>query len=377
MSNQDNFLSNRKRYQPIVLPQNFSDKGNLPDELFSRAERYLLSQRIVLPGQSVLERLIISICSEAHEQLFESLYQNLSPKLKLAIDELLIVRSGDQRSSFYLLKEYPPFASISSIKSYLGRYRTLDGTGIHAIEAHAVNPTFVDYLYRLTRRYSVKDLKRFKEQKRYSMMICFLLETRKVLLDHLVKMHDQFIMDMLRKSKHIHEKKHREFRKRQKKAIDTVLDTTHLILDWPDNRPLHKNDLWQRVEEKKLLESLEGLHIFKRLEEHGYGDILLSRYPSLRKYFSEFIHLPFSVKPGTEPLLHAINLVRQLDSRTLKKIPGNAPTAFIHKELRRSYKGKNGKIQCNAWELGLTVAMKEALRSGDLYLPQSKQHVSF
>ena len=41
------------------------------------------------------------------------------------------------------------------------------------------------------------------------MMICFLLKTRKGLLDHLVKMHDQFIMDMLRKSKHIHENKQR------------------------------------------------------------------------------------------------------------------------------------------------------------------------
>lgn len=136
-------------------------------------------------------------------------------------------------------------------------------------------------------------IKRFKENKRYSLMLCFLMETRKVLLDHLVKMHDQYILDMLRKGKQVHEKKHREFRKRQKKAIDTVLDATHLILDWPDDRPLNKVDLWQRIDEKKLLESVDDLHIFKRLEERGYGDLLLSRYPSLRKYFPEFLHLPF------------------------------------------------------------------------------------
>jgi len=88
-----------------------------------------------------------------------------------------------------------------------------------------------DYLYKLARRYKAKDIKRFKENKRYSLMLCFLLETRKVLLDHLVKMHDQYILDMLRKGKQVHEKKHREFRNRQKKAIDTVLDATHLILD--------------------------------------------------------------------------------------------------------------------------------------------------
>tara|TARA_R110000868_G_scaffold173894_1_gene410304 strand:- start:4062 stop:4694 length:633 start_codon:yes stop_codon:yes gene_type:complete len=202
------------------------------------------------------------------------------------------VKSGDQRSLFYLLKEYPPSATISSIQSYQERYRALGGTGINAIEAQFVGPAFIDYLYKLTRRYSAKDLKLFKEQKRYSKMICFRLETRKILLDHLVKMHDQFIMDMLRQSKRSHEKKHREFRKRQKRAIDIVLDTTHLILDWRDDRPLYKVNLWQRIDEKKLLKSMDDLHILKRLEERGYGDILLGRYSGLREYFTEFIQLP-------------------------------------------------------------------------------------
>ena len=266
-----------------------------------------------------MERLIISVCSDVHERLFEALYERLSPALKNAIDDLLVVQSGDQRSLFYLLKEYPPSATIKSIQRYLERYRALDGTGIDAIEAQAVDPAFLDYIYRLTRRYSARDIKRFKEHKRYSLMLSFLLETRKVLLDHLVKMHDQYIMDLLRHCKRIHEKKHREFRKRQKKAIDMVLDTTHVILDWPDDKPLHKAGLWQHIDEKKLLESLDDLYIFKRLEERGYGDILLARYPSLRKYFADFIHLPFSAKSGTDPLLNAINLIRQLDAGTLKK----------------------------------------------------------
>lgn len=208
-------------------------------------------------------------------------------------------------------------------------------------------------------------------------MACFLMETRKALLDYLVKMHDQFIIDMLRKVKHIHERKYREFRKRQKKTIDTVLDTTLLIIDWSDDKPLYKTDIWKQISEKQLLESMTDLHNFKRLEEREYGDILLERYPSLRKYFAEFIQLPFAVKSGTEPLMNIINLVRQLDAGTLKKIPDNAPTGFIPQELRRSYKDKDGNIKHNAWELGLAIAMKEALRSGDLYLPRSKQHVSF
>ena len=61
----------------------------------------------------ILERLIIYVCSEVHLQLFETVFRQLSPELRQAIDRLLMVPDGEQRSYFYHLKEYPPAPSIS------------------------------------------------------------------------------------------------------------------------------------------------------------------------------------------------------------------------------------------------------------------------
>ncbi len=135
----------------IWLKQQAS-QAHLPEELFLRAERYLLAERVVLPGTSVLERLIISVCSETHEQLFEVLCVRLTPELRTAIDNLLGVQSGDQRSLFFLLKEYPTSVTISSIQSYLERYWKLEETGISSLEAQCVDPAFIDYLYKLAYR---------------------------------------------------------------------------------------------------------------------------------------------------------------------------------------------------------------------------------
>ncbi|MBM4206663.1 MAG: DUF4158 domain-containing protein [Gammaproteobacteria bacterium] len=370
------FDDNAQQYLRSWLEQQ-AKEAVLPDDLFLRAERHLLVQRVILPGASVLERLVISVCADAHEKLFENLFNRLTPELKTAIDGVLVASPGGQPSHFFLLKEYPPSATIASIQDYLERYALLEKTGIGAFPAQIADPGFIDYLYKLARRYNARDMKRFKAEKRYAMMTCFLLETRKILLDHLVKMHDQFMTDTLRKSKHIYELAHRQFRKRQKKAINTALVTIHWVLDCPEDAPLLKADLWRCVDEKKLQESIADLHTFKRLEDCGYGDILLRRYASLRRYFADFIHLPFFAKSGMEPLLNAINIIRQLDSGELKKLPENTPITFIPQELQRSYRDKDGRIKRNAWELGVAIAMKEALRAGDLYLPQSKQHVSF
>jgi len=166
-------------------------------------------------------------------------------------------------------------------------------------------------------------------------------------------------------------------RRRQKRAVDTVLSTSSILLDWPDDKPLLKQDLWQHTSETEFRSSLDDLRIFKRMQERGYGDLRLAKYPSLRKYFADFIHLPFAAERGSDPLLRSIRLVRKLDTGEIKKLPPDTPTAFVPKELRRALRDDAGKINRNAWEMGLALAIKDALRSGDLYLPQSKQHVSF
>lgn len=351
--------------------------GLLPDDLFHQAEHYLLSRQVLLPGPSVLERLIIHICGTVHQTTFESISAALSPELRQAIDELLKISEGEQRSYFHQLKAYPPAATISALQSYLERYQTVAKTGIDAFEGQLLTPAFLDYLFKQARRYSAKDLKRFSEHKRYALMACFLLETRKVLLDHLVTMHEQYVMTMCRKSKHTYEQKHRDLRKRHKRAVDVVLEANTRWLDWPDEEPLSSADLWQQVNKAQLQDALTDLRAFKKLEERGYGDLLLARYPSLRKYFADFIQLPFAAEHGNNALLQAISLVKQLDAGEIKRLPQATPTDFVPKDLRRALHDSVGKLNRNAWELSLALALKDALRSGDLFLPQSKQHVSF
>ncbi len=146
---------------------------------------------------------------------------------------------------------------------------------------------------------------------------------------------------------------------------------------WPEEQALYKRDLWRNVGESRFKASLETLRAYQRLEERGYGDRLLNRYPSLRKYFALFIHLPFEAEVGKEGLLEALQILRLLDSGDLSRLPDNVTTSFVPTELSRALRDDRGRVNRNTWELSVALAMKDNLRSDDLYLPQSKQHVSF
>ena len=72
-------------------------EGILPQELFQKAEHYLLKERILIPGPSVIERLIIHVCAEVHESLFMEISRQLSPDICKSIDNLLVT-SEEQKT---------------------------------------------------------------------------------------------------------------------------------------------------------------------------------------------------------------------------------------------------------------------------------------
>lgn len=238
-------------------------------------------------------------------------------------------------------------------------------------------PALLDDLFKQAKRYSAKDRRRFADHKRDTLMLCFLLETRKSLRDHLVTMPDQDLVEIARPTKNADEQTHRELRKRQKWALDGMLDTADFLLEWPDDQPLSKHEIWRQVEAVSLRSSRHDRQEFQRLEERGYGELLLNRSPSLRKDFADFRHLPFAAKQGHEHLLHAITLVRKLDAGELNRWPPTAPSGFVPKERRRALNDQDGQFNRNAWEMGRALAIQDAWRAGDRYRPQSKHHVSF
>ena len=132
--------------------------------------------------------------------------------------------------------------------------------------------------------------------------------------------------------------------KRQKRAIDVVLETTDLLLECPEERAFSKAELWQQIDARTFRGSLADLRTFKWLEERGYGDIFLARYPSLRKYLVVFLHLPFAAEQGNDSLLNTIDIIRQLDAGPLQRVSPTVPTGFVPRELRRALKDQTGQI---------------------------------
>ena len=53
------------------------------------------------------------------------------------------------------------------------------------------------------------------------------------------------------------------------------------------------------------------------------------------------------------------------------------PPAFVPGKFHTALHQADTTVDRRTWELGLAVAVRDGLRSGDVYLPESRRHVSF
>jgi TnpA family transposase len=353
-------------------------QGMLPEGLRQQAEDALRFWRIIPPSASTLNRLVASIAATGRQEIFDRIAARLNDSERQALDQLLPVGEEDHQSPLAQFREYPPEATGESILAYIEHHRLLRSPGLREINLSGIHPHLAYHLYQLARKYDAQALKRFAPATRYALLSCFVVETQRTLLDHLIQMHEQFLTTMCRKSRHAFEEKHRAFRRRARKGIQMLLGAVEILLQPGKVGANPVCDLYEKIGESCLREALADCYEFERLEEAGYQNELRARYSGLRRYLPAFLELPLQAEPGAESLLRGIELLREINRDSSRPWPQDIPiSGIVPTSWQPLLKKEDGDIDRRLWEISLALAVRDALRGGGLYLPESRHHVSF
>jgi hypothetical protein len=153
--------------------------GEAPSGIASQAEQLVRGWGYVLPRAAVFVRLLYSLCARSEADVFERIAVQVHPEARRRIDELLTVPEGDQRSLLFRLKEYPPRGTPQTISEYLNCYHTAARAAWNLTEIRGVSQDLIEHLAHAAKRHDAWYLKRLLDSKRYAMVACFLVETRK------------------------------------------------------------------------------------------------------------------------------------------------------------------------------------------------------
>ena len=332
-------------------------------------------RRIIIPGISIIERMAAEALLGAERHVETALTGTLNVVIRDDLDALLQLRPGSAMSVLAWVRQPPGMAGHRAFAEILDRITTLRAIGIKRRAADDVHPERLRQLAQEGARLSAQHLAGLQPARRHTVLAATVLETTRLRIDDAVLMFDRIIGRQFRRA----ERRAEAALKRDRRTIngkiqlfarlgealiearrsgEDVLDAVEAIVGW--------DQLGQEVREARDLLRPDALDPI---------ELAAASHPLLRRIGPAFVTaFAFGAVPACTALLRAVATLRDLHTGLLRKLPEDAPFAFVRQSWRRRIGG--APIDRQLYAFCVYVELRDRLRAGDVWVEGSRRYRS-
>lgn len=339
------------------------------------AVELLRSWMVLLPAVGTLDELVSAAITAANRVVYSALADALATEQKRALDALLRPRSDGQGTQLTWLRQSPLKPNSKHMREHLGRLRAWRRIGLPAGLRFAVRQSRLLKLAREGAQMSSGDLAKFEPQRRYATLAAVAIESEATITDEVIELHDRILGRVFNQAKNRHRD---QFHDSGREINDKVLLFSRV------------GDLLVTAREAgadpfAAIDAAIGWEVFRRSVTEAKA-LALGRdfdslpqirdsYAMLRRYTPDLLQtLTFKAAPAAADLLDAVDVVRELNKAGSRPVPENAPRSIVRPRWARVVFAEDGTIDRAFYEMCVLAEVRNALRSGDLWVEGSRQY---
>ncbi len=345
--------------------------------LLIQAKQFLKESGILFPADDTLRRLIVTQRQAARDHIFTRIAGSLSSAQQEALDGLII--AGKKRTTpFQVLKKPPGQPSPKSMLRLADKLKMIQATGILTIDLSWLNNNYQRSLTRYARRCSADRLKDLKEDRRFAVLVCFLWQAYRDTIDHMIDMHDKLMLRVFNRAQEDIDAETHKQRRMIRSSLDSFQRLGFLILDDTIPDAELRQIFFQEVDRERLLEQVSAAEAWLTGKYSHVFNLVLQRFHYLRQFAPTLLEsLTFQAEEaGATSLIQAAQLLKEMNQTGKRKLPEDAPLAFIPNNLR-PFMEKDGEVNKQAWECALLTVIRDEIRAGNVFVRQSKRFGRF
>ena len=160
---------------------------------------WLRERQVVVPALSTIESLVRSARSEAERDIYLVISNALTEEEKRQLDELWRI-SPQNGSMLGWLRRSPRSGTAAGILDLLNRLDWIRQVGLPEDALGSISPSRIRQLAARGGRHSGQHFRRFPEEKRYAILVSFLLYTAAELTDRSVEFHIRLMGRLLNRA---------------------------------------------------------------------------------------------------------------------------------------------------------------------------------
>jgi len=351
-----------------------TDKGLV---LAAHALETLRHMQVILPALSVIERACAEAVTHANRRIYRALTEPLTEQHRSRLDDLLKRKPDNSITWLVWLRQSPLKPNSRHMLEHIERLKAFQKLALPEGIGRYIHQNRLLKLAREGGQMTPQDLSKFEKERRYATLVALVLEGMATVTDELIDLHDRILVKLFSTAKNKHQQ---QFQKQGKVINDKVrlyskiglalvkakqsgsdpYAAIEAVIPW--------DDFTQSVTEAEQLaqpESFDHLHLV--------GE----QFNMLRRYTPEFLGvLKLRAAPAAKSVLDAIEVLRGMNVDSTRKVPENAPIDFIKARWKPLVLTDDG-IDRRYYEICVLSELKNALRSGDIWVEGSRQFKDF
>lgn len=333
-------------------------------------------KRVLHPLFSVVERMVAIAKRSADHRVFRLINEELEEQHKAGLDEWLATRQKQETRLSWVRQPVgrPCPANVLRILEKLDAIKALSLPGT-LLKQLPVSRR--ELLAREGFRIDAHHLRTVTADRRYSILAVYLLEHCRTLVDEAINMHDRIVGGLLKKSKRKYSEQLQKETRLIKQAINTLATLGEVLTESRES----EDDVWSAIDKAFSWAELQAR--FKEAEELANPCKLNplrfteNQYPQMRRYTPELLeHFDFQAAKGGQEVLDAITLIKNMNHAGKRKLPDDAPMSFVTPPWV-SLVFQNNEPDKHYYELCALSELRNHLRSGDIWVPGSRQYQDF
>jgi Domain of unknown function (DUF4158) len=279
--------------------------------LFDLAMAQLIERKVLLPGVSVLERLVSSVREHASRRLWQRLSQIPTSRQVALLETLLVVPEGERQTPLDRLRRGPTRVSGPALVAALRRV-----DAIRLFEAEHLDLSFVPKgrvkaLARYATTAQVQTLRQLAQDHRIATLLAFAHTFLSTVHDNALDLFDALMRTAFSQATREGQQERLRTLRDLDAAAQVLASACQIVLDEKEDSATLRERIFAHISAEHLQAAVGTVGELTRPPDDTYAQELLGRYLMMRRFLPSLLRtLDFDATPSGRPTLSAVPSLR-------------------------------------------------------------------
>jgi TnpA family transposase len=335
-----------------------------PGALFDHAIGWLCSNKILLPGVTVLERFVAEIRSRMESRLWRLLIKDLTSEQQRSLNQLLVTNDGECQSLLDKLRKGPTRVSGPALVKALQRLEMVRSISVK-LPLLRIPSSRIAALARFANAAKSTAISRLPTDRKMATLVAFTHHLEASAHDDVLDVLSMVLRDLFSRANQAHKKRRLRTIKDLDQAAATLAEACKLLLNSEQSDQELREQIYTAIGYERIIRAVDDVSSIIDPPDNVFYQELKQKRHTVKRFLPTFLRvINFEANEAGKPIVQSLKWLGD-------KQNNEPPMAVVGTSWERYIIDENGKIDRMAYTFCVLEKLQTALNRRDIFVRPS------